>query len=150
MYGSGESIIAAYIICCLANILIIPVIFIFLDTLHHVFYRIKLYRRVFDHFVERTRRKAERNVGNYGYWGVMLFVAIPLPITGAYTGTLAAWLLKLNKTKSFLYLALGVLIAGVIVSVVTVTGVEIFDIFIKERFIEKSILHTFLHLRLPA
>ena len=57
---------------------------------------------------------------------------IPLPVTGAYTGTLAAWLLNLEKKRAFWYLALGVVVAGIIVSVVTLTGVEIFQIFIKK------------------
>ncbi len=61
----------------------------------------------------------------------MLFVAIPLPITGAYTGTLAAWLLELDKRRAFWYLAPGVLIAGVIVSVATLTGLEILRLFTK-------------------
>ena len=121
----------AYIACVVANMLVIPVVFVFLDTLHHQFYRLRLYRWVFDKWVIRTRDKAERNVGKWGYWGVMLFVAIPLPITGAYTGTLAAWLLKLNKMRAFWYLALGVVISGIIVSIATVTSIEIFRVFTK-------------------
>lgn len=121
----------AYLVCVAANMLVIPVVFVFLDTLHQQFYRLRPYRWVFDKWVERTRRKAERNVGKWGYWGVMLFVAIPLPITGAYTGTLAAWLLKLNKIRAFWYLALGVVIAGIVVSIATVTGIRVFEIFTK-------------------
>jgi uncharacterized membrane protein len=130
--ASGMSIYWAFVICVLANMLVPPIVFIFLDTVHKILYRIKIYQRLFDRLVVRTRRKADRNVSKYGYWGIMLFVAIPLPITGAYTGTLAAWLLKLNKKKSFLYLALGVVIAGIIVSIATVTGVELFEIFLKK------------------
>jgi uncharacterized membrane protein len=126
------NLFVAYIVCVLSNILVIPILYLFLETLHKPLYRIKPYRFIFDKWVIRTRKKAEQKVGRYGYWGVMLFVAIPLPITGAYTGTLAAWLLNLEKKKSFWYLALGVVIAGVIVSIVTLTGVEIFKIFIKE------------------
>jgi len=130
--ASDIHIIIAYIVCVLSNILVIPILYIFLETLHKPLYRIKPYRYIFDKWVVRTREKAERQVGKYGYWGVMLFVAIPLPVTGAYTGTLAAWLLNLEKRKSFWYLALGVVIAGIIVSVVTLTGIEIFRIFIKK------------------
>jgi len=129
--GNGTSIIVAYIVCVLSNILVIPILFIFLETLHNVFYKIKPYRIIFDKWVGRTRKKAEKNVKKYGYWGIMLFVAIPLPITGAYTGTLAAWLLKLDKKRSFWYLALGVVIAGVIVSIATLTGFGLLKIFTK-------------------
>jgi uncharacterized membrane protein len=104
---------------------------LFLETVHRFFYKIKPYRFLFDKWVHRTRKKAEKNVQKYGYWGVMLFVAIPLPVTGAYTGTLAAWLLQLEKRRSFWYLALGVVIAGIIVSIATLTGIGLLKIFIR-------------------
>jgi len=129
--ANGLSIPMAFAICVAANILVIPIVMFFLETLHHQFYKFKPYRWLFDKWVERTRRKAEKSVGKYGYWGVMLFVAIPLPITGAYTGTLAAWLLKLNKKTAFGYLALGVVIAGIVVSIATVTGIKAFEVFLK-------------------
>jgi len=126
------SLVSAYFLCVLSNMLVIPITYIFLETVHKLFYKIGIYRKVFDRYVERTRRKAESNMKKYGYWGIMLFVAIPLPVTGAYTGTVAAWLLELQKRKSFFYLALGVVIAGIIVSIATVSGIEIFRIFIKK------------------
>jgi uncharacterized membrane protein len=121
----------AYLLCVFANILVIPFVFLFLNTLHHLFYRIRIYRGTFDRYVNRTLARAEIRVKKYGYWGVMLFVAIPLPITGAYTGTLAAWLLKLDMRKAFWYLALGVVISGIIVSIALVTGAGILKIFTK-------------------
>ncbi|UCD18526.1 MAG: small multi-drug export protein [Candidatus Zixiibacteriota bacterium] len=121
----------AYLLCVFSNILVIPIVYLFLETVHRTFYKVTIYQRIFDRYVERTRRKAERNVARYGYWGVMLFVAVPLPVTGAYTGTVAAWLLKLNRKRSFWYLALGVVIAGVIVSIATITGLNALQIFLK-------------------
>jgi len=129
--ASGTHPLFAYLGCVLANMLVIPAVYIFLETVHKVFYRIKPYRVVFDLLVLRTKRRAEKKLRRYGYWGVMLFVAIPLPITGAYTGTLAAWLLELDKRRAFWYLTLGVLIAGVIVSFATLTGLEILRLFTK-------------------
>lgn len=129
--ANGTSLPVAYLVCVAANILVIPIVYIFLDTIHHQLYKIRPYKWLFDKMVNRTLRKAEKNVGKYGYWGVMLFVAIPLPVTGAYTGTLAAWLLELDKRKAFVFLALGVLIAGVVVSIATATGIEILRIFMN-------------------
>ena len=129
--ANGISLPVAYFVCVASNMLVIPIVFLFLDTLHHQFYKIRPYRWIFDKWVDRTREKAEKNVSKWGYWGVMLFVAIPLPVTGAYTGALAAWLLKLDKKRSFWYLALGVVIAGIIVSIATVTGLKAFEIFQK-------------------
>ena len=122
----------AFALCVAANMLVIPITFLFLETLHKQFYKSNFYRTLFDKWVERTRRKAEKNVAKYGYWGVMLFVAIPLPVTGAYTGTLAAWILKLDRKKSFWFLAGGVIIAGIIVSLATVSGIKAFEIFMKK------------------
>jgi len=124
------SLPVAYVLCVASNMLVIPIFYLFLQTLHGLFYKIKPYRFVFDKYVNRTRKKAEKNVKKYGYWGIMLFVAIPLPITGAYTGTLAAWILKLKMRKAFWYLALGVVIAGIIVSIATMTG---FELFLKKQ-----------------
>lgn len=129
--ASGVHPLAAYGLCVLGNMLVIPIVFIFLETLHKVFYRVHVYRVLFDKLVLRTKKKAQKNVDRWGYWGVMLFVAIPLPITGAYTGTLAAWLLQLNKKKSYGYLAFGVVIAGIVVSIATLTGIGILRLFTK-------------------
>lgn len=129
--ANDVDIVTAYIVCVVSNMLVIPFLFLFLETFHKVLYKVRIYQRLFDYWVNRTRKKAEKNIGRFGYWGIMLFVAIPLPITGAYTGTLAAWILKLDKKRSSFYLFLGVAIAGLIVSVVTLTGFEMFDIFLK-------------------
>ena len=67
------------------------------------------------------RRKADKNVDKitkYGFWGVCFFVAIPLPVTGAWTGSLVAATIKMNFWKALLSALLGVLIAGVIVSLI--------------------------------
>lgn len=129
--ANGISLITAYFLCVIANMLVIPIFYTFLKTLHNLFYKVRVYQLVFDRYVHRTLNRAEVKVRKYGYWGVMLFVAIPLPVTGAYTGTLAAWLLKLDMKKAFWFLALGVVIAGIIVSIAVITGVGIMRIFVK-------------------
>ncbi|MBN2453913.1 small multi-drug export protein [Candidatus Woesearchaeota archaeon] len=130
-YGLGLSPAAAYIVAVAANIAIVPVIFFFLDYLHKHFMRIPPYRKLFNHFLERARRNAEAKLKRWGYFGLVLFVGIPLPITGAYTGTLAAWFFELERKKAMLAIALGVMMAGVIVSLVMITGTSAFQIFVK-------------------
>ncbi len=105
-----------------SNMLVIPITYFFLDYIHHLLMPIGIYRSLFLKYVERTKNKAQRHVSKYGYLGLMLFVAIPLPVTGAYTGTLAAWLLGVEKKKAILAISLGVLIAGVIVTALLLTG----------------------------
>ena len=71
-------------------------------------------------------------VGKYGLLGLMLFVAIPLPITGAWTGTIGAWVMGLDRKKSILFILLGVLVAGIVVSAVVATGAGIASLFTKQ------------------
>ncbi len=115
----------------LLNILTIPLIFLFLDNINTLLLKIKPYKRFFEKTVERTRRKIHKKIEKYGYLGLMLFVAIPLPFTGAYTGTLAAWFFKMNRKKSFIAIALGVIIASIIVSLVCFLGLKTLSIFTK-------------------
>ena len=90
------------------------------------------YTKIFDDFVEKTRHKVEDKINRFGYWGVALFVAIPLPITGAWTGTLGAWIFGLKKRKTILAVILGVSISGLIVSLITFFGVEALSFLIKK------------------
>jgi uncharacterized membrane protein len=71
-------------------------------------------------------------VDRYGFLGLALFVAIPLPLTGAYTGTILAWLLGTDWRKAFPAVALGVLVAGIVVLLVTLGVIEGWKIFTKD------------------
>jgi len=91
----------------------------------------KLFKRIplFERYLERVRAKGHPMVQKYGLYGLVLFVAVPLPVTGAYTGTVLSWLLDMEWRKSFLGIALGVVIAGIIVLCVTLgilAGIDLF------------------------
>ncbi len=128
--ASGTDTTVAFIFCTLANMIVIPIVFFFLDFVHDRLLFIPVYRKGFEVVLERTRQRAHSKVEKWGYLGLMLLVAIPLPLTGAYTGTLAAWFFKLRGKKAYTSLLLGVLIAAIIVTIVTMSGLEIFKIFI--------------------
>lgn len=126
--ASGIKPLNAFLIAVIANCLVVPIVFFFLDLLHKHFYSIGIYRRLFDRYIERTRIKFEKHAGSkFEFIALCLFVAIPLPMTGAYTGTVAAWLFNLNRKKSYLAVMLGVLIAGIIVTVLAVGVKSIFN-----------------------
>jgi len=135
-YGiiSGLHPVFVFAVAVAANILIIPVIFFFLTYIHSHLMYFKIYENVFGRFIERVRHKAHGHISKYGYLGLTLLVAIPLPVTGAYTGTLAAWLFDMEKKKAFLALSLGVIMAGIIVTAVVLTGVGA-SIFINDKLI---------------
>lgn len=118
-------------VCILANCCVPLVADLFINTLHRLFFHLGWYRTLFTRFVENARRKVEPKVDKYGFWGLMLFVAIPLPVTGAWTASVAAWVLNIERKKSYPAILLGILIASAIVTTVLLTGAGIFSIFIK-------------------
>ncbi|QQO08273.1 COG2426 family protein [Breznakiella homolactica] len=122
----------AYPFAAAVNALVAPACWIFLSTFHKLFLRMGWYQRFFDRFVERARNKLHKGVEKWGWFGVALFVAIPLPVTGAWTGTLGAWVLGLQKRKTLPAVIIGVIIAGAIVTAVVTLGVQAFNIFIKQ------------------
>lgn len=129
--ANGVSLPLTFVFCVGLNALVGPLVYLFLSTVHRLFAHMIGYRRLFDRIVLRARHKVEKKVQKYGYFGLVLFVAIPLPITGAYTGTLGAWILGMDRRKTFLAVCLGVLIAGVVVTTVTYLGIEALNVFVK-------------------
>jgi len=123
--------VLAYFICVVANILAFPIVYLFLEFLHPLFSKIDFYKNIYDQFVIKTRKKIDGKIERYGFWGLMIFVMIPLPITGVYTGSFGAWLLNIPKKKAFLAVVLGVIISGIIVTAVTLSGIEAFQFLIK-------------------
>ena len=102
--------------CTAANIVMIPFIFLFLDTIHNLLMEFKLYAKIFDIVVHRVRKKVTKYVEKWGFIGLLLFVSIPLPGSGAWSGVLGAWLFAMDRKKSMIGIAAGVLIAGILVS----------------------------------
>ena len=131
MYFNDVNIIKCFLIAVLCNAMVYPIGIAFLNTLHKILSRWVFYRSFFDKTVIRARKKVSEKVNKYGLPGLMVFVAIPLPITGAWTGTIGAWALGLDKKKSFLAIFLGVIFSGLIVTGIIYAGVGINSIFIK-------------------
>ena len=105
-----------FFIAIIANALIFFPIFFALRLFYDkVLSRIPL----FDRYLDNLRKRGEPKVEKYGFWGLFLFVAVPLPITGAYTGTILAWLLGMDWRKAFPAVGLGVIVAGVVVLLIT-------------------------------
>jgi len=115
---NGLAIWPYFSIVLILNILIVLLIFMFFDFVHDVFMRMRWYRVVVGRVLGRLQRKVERVKGKmdrWGYFALMFFVAVPLPGTGAWTGALVAWAMGLDRMKSFVAIAAGVIIAGLIV-----------------------------------
>jgi len=105
-----------FLIAVIANALIFFPVFFVLRLFYDKFlYRIPLFNR----YLDNLRRRGKPKVEKYGFWGLLLFVAVPLPLTGAYTGTILAWLLGMDWKKAFLAVGGGVVVAGIVVLLIT-------------------------------
>lgn len=131
-YFNGVSLWLATPLCILTNALVAPIAYTFLATLHKFFHaHWAWYASFFDRFVANAQRKVHPKVNRYGYWGILLFVAIPLPVTGAWTGTLGSWIMGLDKRKTMMAVFGGVIVSGLIVTSLVILGVGIDSVFIK-------------------
>lgn len=123
--AQGFSPHKAYILAVLGNIIpIMPLLFL-LQPISNRLRRIRIFAKFFDWLFERTRRKATL-VEKFEALGLILFVAIPLPVTGAWTGCVAATLFKIRFRYALISIILGVLIAGLIVLGLSLAGKGLF------------------------
>jgi len=81
----------------------------------------KLFKKFFQWLFERTRRRAQDKIKKYGAWGLFLLVAIPLPMTGGWTGALVAFLFGISHRKAIPIIILGIITAGLITLLFTLT-----------------------------
>ena len=108
-------LLKAFVICYLGNILPIPFILLFIRRIFQFLKRFKKIGGLIEKLEVRSMRKSEK-VKRWRNWGLLAFVAIPLPGTGGWTGALIAALLDIRIKSSFPIIALGVLIANLIMS----------------------------------
>lgn len=115
-----------FVISFLGNILPIPFILVLINSIFEWLKKIPVINKPIYWLEEHTLKKKDK-IDKYGIWGLLLFVAIPLPGTGGWTGALLASLLHLDKKKSFGVIAIGVFIAGLIITVLSlIVGEAVF------------------------
>ena len=122
----------AFSVAVFCNAMVAPVCWIFLSTLHRLFLKMAWYKRFFERFIGRARNKLHSSIERWGWLGIAMFVAIPFPLTGAWTGTLGSWVLGLSKRKTMLAVIMGVLTSGIIVITAVQLGIQALTIFIKK------------------
>jgi len=108
----------AYLVCVAGNFLpVIPILYVF-DPIARFLRRWGPFDRFFERLFERTRRRGKL-VERYEAIGLVLFVAIPLPVTGAWTGALAAFLFGVRRRYAIPAILAGILVAGIVVTLAT-------------------------------
>ncbi|MFH1054808.1 MAG: small multi-drug export protein [Candidatus Altiarchaeota archaeon] len=123
---AGFNPLMVTIVAVAANCAIIYPAFVFLDWFFDLMNKTFMGR-----FIEKTRQKARPYVEKYGMLGLGVFVAVPLPGTGAYAGALAAHLFGMKNKTAFISIAAGVFVAGVVVLLVTLFFRESLGFLIK-------------------
>lgn len=116
----------AFPIAVIGNILPIPFILLFFKYVEKWLRNFDLWTRLMDWLFTRTRDRASRKIKKYEYLGLLIFVALPVPFTGAWTGALIAYLFDLKFTKSLITIFIGVLISASIMTLITLTGIDLF------------------------
>ena len=111
----------AFYLALVGNVLPVPILLLFLDALAGAVSRVSVGQRVVNRVFDQTRRRGT-TIEKYERIGLTLFVAIPLPFTGAWTGSIAAFLLGLKARYAFMSILAGVVIAGAIVTSLCLLG----------------------------
>ena len=130
--GMGLNYWTALLVCIVGNMLPVPIIYFFARKVLLWGCDKKYIGKFFTHCIEKGERGGQKLKSRAGRGGLfvalMLFVGIPLPGTGAWTGTLAASFLNMGIKSTSAAVSLGVVMAGIIMGVVSMTGVHVFGL----------------------
>ncbi|MFC1612365.1 COG2426 family protein [Patescibacteria group bacterium] len=110
------SVLKTLVLAWIGNFLPVPIILYFLGPIEKIFRKISFFDKFFVWLYRRTRHKFEGKYLKWGNLALVLFVAIPLPITGAWTGSVAAYLFGIPRRYAIPLILLGIFIASVIVT----------------------------------
>ena len=130
--GYGLDYWTSLVICVIGNMLPVPVIYLFARKVLEWGKDKKYIGKFFTYCIEKGEHGGQRLIAKAGRQGLfialLLFVGIPLPGTGAWTGTLAASFLNMGMKSTSLAVSLGVVLAGIIMGAVSMTGIHVFGL----------------------
>jgi len=113
----------AFPVAVLGNMLPVPFVLLFFHFIEKWLRNFKSWSNLMDWLFSRTRDRADKKIREYEYLGLLIFVALPLPFTGAWTGSLIAYLFDLEFKRSLFTIFIGVMIAASIMTLITLTGI---------------------------
>lgn len=130
--GMGIDPIPAILVCAIGNMLPVPIVYFFARKFLIWGAEQRYIGKICNFFVVKGERAGQKLVARAGrrglFFALMLFVGIPLPGTGAWTGTLGASFLNMGIKSTALSVSLGVVMAGVIMALVSTLGLHIFGL----------------------
>lgn len=102
-------------LCLIANILVFPLMYFFLNYINQHLFKWRPYKRSAIYVAQRAKKGAKKGIHKYGFWGLIAFVMLPIPGTGVYAGTIAAYIFRFNKKKAFVANSIGITLSSLIV-----------------------------------
>ena len=114
----GLNPIESYIISIIGNIIPVPFILWFINSILNWMRNSKRFKKIAK-WLDKKVQKHKGQIEKYGFWGLVLFVGIPLPGTGAWTGCLIASVLEMDRKKSFFAAMIGIFIASIIMMLIS-------------------------------
>lgn len=118
--------VMAFVLSVIGNMIPVVPLLLFLEPVSNFLRRWKIGDKFFTWLFNRTYHKHNEKFEKYGSLGLAIFVGVPLPVTGAWTGCAAAFVFGFKFKNAFLAILTGVIIAGIIITVLTMTGAQIF------------------------
>jgi len=120
-----------FLVAVVTNILLGPILYVLFDKFLHLLLRIGWVKRIWDRVVARTQKKIHPLVEKYGMWGLSVFIGIPLPGSGVYSGSIGGYLLGFSFREFLISTVIGVLIAATAVTAIMLAGANTFGFLIK-------------------
>lgn len=111
--------LVAYVVGTTANLLVFPLFHYLLNTFDKKLWRFKAYRSRSVKMIRNAKNGVGAKIHKYGFWGLMIFVMIPLPFTGAYMGVIAGRVLNVETRSAFKAISIGVIISSTLIALAT-------------------------------
>lgn len=109
----------AFVFCFVANVCVFPIMYFFLRYLNQALLGWRFYKKSALKVAQRVKKGAGSNVRRYGFWGVLIFVMLPVPGTGVYAGSIASYLFQMPYKQAFWANTIGIFFSCVIVWAMT-------------------------------
>ncbi len=129
---AGWPVGLAFAVGVMANSALAPVVWFFVNNFMEFFLKVEFIKRWFDWYADKKKAVLQGYIDKYGVYGLALFIGVPFPGTGVYSGCVAAWLLGYNFRDYMVASFLGCVIAGAVVTGVVASGSEVLSFMIKE------------------
>jgi len=126
-YGllKNVNIYTVFVLCLAANILVFPMMMFFLENINKRLLGWNVYKKSAIFVARRAKTGSGKQIKKYGFWGLLIFVMIPLPGTGVYAGSIASYIFNIEKKKAFMANSIGISLSAMIVwgtTVLTMMG----------------------------